>query len=158
MASRTAQAGAQSAGQVATSGFANSLPGGWIGYATTTTSSGLITAETSLASIGLTQAVTVGTSRRIKIDLTCRIDYNNSTGDRWILRIKEGSTELKLARGPASGFATNPITATCWTVLTPSAGSHTYFASVERIGTNSIQVLHGGGEVGELLIMDIGPA
>jgi hypothetical protein len=155
---RTTPAGLQTPNTPAPSAAANGVAGGWIGYSESTTSSGLITAKTDLTSIGLAVSVTVNPSRRIKISASARCDYNNAAGDRMILYIMEGAVDLKLIRVPASGFATNPITVFGQHPLTPSAGSHTYKLSLERVGANSVQVLHASDERAFILVEDIGPA
>jgi hypothetical protein len=94
MPSRTAQAGLQTTGGAATSTYANSVAGGMIGYASTTTAQGVGAAETTLT--GLSIAVTVNANRKIRIEGYVPIGgYGTGTvGERSYVRIKENVTEF----------------------------------------------------------------
>jgi hypothetical protein len=159
LASRTAPTGNYSAG-VLTVASLNNLPGGWIGYAQITADSSNYTTLVDIS--GLSQAVTVNTTRRIKISVSLQVaGESGALGDVYI---REGTTELKKTRYQfATGSGTCIVS--LWHVLTPSSGSHTYKVSAERItGTVAHNILASsdasGGGFGPagLLIEDVGPA
>jgi hypothetical protein len=107
-----------------------------LGYAETTTTQTGITTETDLTALSVTVTVPAG-GRRIKI--TGYLANLNTTvgGDQIRLRIKESSTELNyggVVPGNAFGLA-----CTALYVGVPSAGSHTYKLSLQRVnGTGTI--------------------
>jgi hypothetical protein len=160
MAVRTAYPGSQSVGDVLTSANFTKLPGGWIGYAEVTANQTGITTDTALT--GLTVTVTVGTSRKIRITGVGVIERTVGDG-QGIGYIKEGATKLgrwaqanqvTVAQGSGS-VVSNPGS----TFTTPSAGSHTYFLTLERTtGTGTIQLDAAAGTPAYILVEDIGPA
>ncbi len=109
------------------------LPGG---YAERTTNAGPQGPE---AAFGVSITVTVAANRYIRLDACCR-GINIPSGGTAVLRIKEGAalpgTELYSVQypsnagggGPGGGFGRS---------LTPSAGSHTYFLSLEGVGATA---------------------
>jgi hypothetical protein len=156
VASRTSEVGNQDPGEVATAAFADSLPGGWLGYAEITADQSGIT---SLADItGLSQAVTVNSDRRIKITVHGRIQTTSAT-DRNSVVIREGSTQLQVVYD-AIPDSVNPSEAFEGSViLTPSAGSHTYKVSAQRVtGTGTVTFGAAATAPAFILIEDIGPA
>jgi hypothetical protein len=155
---RVTPAGNQTPGTPAPASFANGVAGGWIGYVETTTSSGLISTTSEVDIAGLAVSVTVNSSRRIRITVSCRVDFNNAAGDRWIIKIKEGSTIFRVIRGPYASFNPSEFTAFGAAIETPTAGSHTYKATIQRFGTNSIEVPASADEPAYLLVEDLGPA
>jgi hypothetical protein len=152
LASRTAWAGTATT-EVFDVADANSLPGGWIGYVQVTADQTGITAETNLT--GLSQAVTVGTSRRLK--LSCHMVLSKSVATtRSIVRIKEGATTLEQCI--TGHISTVNHTITGWVIITPSSGSHTYNLSLESLDSGSASLSAGVGFPAQLLIEDVGPA
>jgi hypothetical protein len=158
MASRTAWPGTVNTGDVVTEGNLDSLPGGWIGWLQRTTDASGITAEADLS--GMSQAVTVGTSRKIKITFTWPRIGSSTSNDVARLRIKEGSTQLHCVDLVNNVASVNENGGTMMTVLSaPSAGSHTYKISAERtVGTGTVTIVANTDAPMQLLIEDIGPA
>lgn len=140
----------------------NSLPGGWIGYAQISADSATYT-STLVDIAGLSQAVTVNPNRRIMISVSLQVDSQDS-GALGDIFIREGSTSIKKTRYQfAAGSGTCSVA--LWTILTPSAGSHTYKVSAQRAtGSTSHKILAsadasgGGFGPAEMVILDIGPA
>lgn len=154
---RTAYAGAAVSGEVLTAANVNKIPGGWIGYNESTTNQGSI-AGTEVDITGLTATVTVGTSRRIRI--TVELSLSSSVAnDVPSLRIKEGTTQLQ-SREEHLGSVVGALAAiSASVVLTPTAGSHTYKATLVRaVGTGTLVVNASATAPAFLLVEDIGPA
>ena len=153
MTVRTAYVATESAGDVLTATNFNRLPGGWIGYVQVTASQTGITTETDLT--GLSVAVTVNTNRRLRIVGFVGRLAQSAADTAFLLRIKEGATQLALTYGNAS--STNGVTngnVSC--VLTPTSGSHTYKMSLES--TTSTNIEPTATNPAYLLVEDIGPA
>lgn len=154
MTVRTAYPATESAGDVLTTTNFDRLPGGWIGYAETTSAQSGITTVTDLT--GLTVTVTVNTSRRIRITGQADITRTVST-DLVIGRVKEGSTNLGIFYSAATIGTFNTGQAGC--VIAPTAGSHTYKLTLERSsGTGTCGVQAAAGEPNWILVEDLGPA
>lgn len=128
--------------------------GGTLGYASVTggTTAG-ITTVVDLASLSVT--VTVGTSRRIKItgEIECA---SSSADDTARLQIQEAATVLQTCdqlMRPAN--VTNKMITT--SILTPTAGSHTYKLTLQRIlGAGTLTHSFTAGVVSQILVEDIG--
>jgi hypothetical protein len=149
MPSRTAQAGLQTTGGAATSTYANSVAGGMIGYASTTTAQGVGAAETTLT--GLSIAVTVNANRKIRIEGYVPIGgYGTGTaGERSYVRIKENVTEFTGAAvseqvqngsfiaGVARPCAISGIGNMPGPLV---AGNHTFYLSLEGLSTSNTSV------------------
>lgn len=132
------------------------MPKGWIGHAETTTDQGSITTGTDLTTLSL--AVTVTAGRLIKIAAFAPI-LSTVAGDRAVLSIQEGSTVLQQAIVELD--STLAQTAHAVTVLSPSAGSHTYKVSLARGGGSSgtLSTSHASGARQSLLLVeDLGPS
>lgn len=156
MAVRTAYAGAAVAGEVLTAANVNRVPGGWIGYNEVTASQGSIGA-TEVALTTLTVTVTVGTSRRIRISAETMF-ATTVAQDVAELRIKEGTTVLQ-ARPRKIMAASQSETISASVVLTPSAGSHTYYlAAILASGSGTITSAASATQPASILVEDIGPA
>lgn len=99
----------------------------------TTTQSG-ISGEADLTNV--TVAPTVGTSRRVRV--TCEVTVGATvTDDQAMLRIKEGATTLVEREAKVTAGRGVVIIATAW--LTPTAGVHTYKATLARVvGTGTL--------------------
>ena len=103
---------------------------------------------------GLSVTVTVAASRRIKV--SAHVDVQTSAAAYTEVRIVEGSTVLQLAR--ASSYASGaPSTVTPYIVLTPSAGSHTYFVQ-DIPAAGQAQVNASSTNPATILVEDIGAA
>lgn len=107
-----------------------------------------ISAETDLT--GVTVPATVGTSRRIKVVAEVTIGATVSN-DAAVLRIKEGATVLRKREGNVVAGRGLVMHAEVW--LTPTAGAHTYKASLERsVGTGTLSV--AGTDADSLMSVD----
>lgn len=150
---RTAYAGAAVSGEVLTAANVNKLPGGWIGYSEVTAGQGSITTSVDLT--GLTVTVTVGSSRRIRVEGRVLI-ASTVTGDIIGLGVNEGATSL------ASGqlyAATSATTLTAEVILTPTAGSHTYKLTAGRAaGSGTVGTTASSTAPAYILVEDLGPA
>lgn len=153
MSNRTAFPGTSTTGITHTAAHDNDLPGGWIGYVEKTADQTGITTETDLT--GLSQAVTVNTSRRILISCQCMVTKSVAS-TRAIIRIKEGA--VILASGIIGAVTGGNHTVDAQVVLTPSAASHTYKVSLESLDSGSVNLTASSTEKSFLLIEDIGPA
>ena len=162
MAVRTALAGLQTPDTVAGSNFANSMPGGWIGYVEKTSIQGPgFTSETTITwDSGSSVAVTVGPSRRIVVEAFIIVG-GNVVGDLWAVLLKEGGTTLQTDRqvNEIANSSTSQLTFQPKVILTPSAGSHTYSVSMlQSSGTGNATVRGAAGQPNWLMVQDIGPA
>jgi hypothetical protein len=152
MAVRTAYAPV--AGTAITAANHAKFPGGWIGYAETTTAqTGIAAGPTDLTSLSVT--VTVGTSRRITIQGSTGIQQITSTG-LGDLQIRNGSGTV-LNRARVSTTATSIGQLECTSVQTPSSGSNTYKLS---LGTSAgtIDTVAASTNPAFILVQDIGPS
>lgn len=129
---------------------------GTLGYAQVTTTQAL-TAGTEADLSGLSVTVTVGTSRRIRVSGYGLI-ASTVSGDRYVMRIKEGSTTLTQHISSVGGATTAFSTAHPVVVLaSPGAGSHTYKLSLQRIGGSGNPSLIGDPAAPAfILVEDIG--
>ena len=126
-----------------------------LGYAQVTADQTSISAEVDLT--GLTSTVTVGTSRRVRVT-GCGQIANDGTAGRVIGRIFEGATEV--GRWVVEEIAASGFVLGCGsTVLTPSAGSHTYKLKLWKQSGAGTLFLDGITEApAYILVEDIGPA
>ena len=155
MATRTTLPGTADPGEVATSAFANSLPGGWLGWTTVTASQTGITTETALT--GLTLTVTVQANRVLKVTAHLNLVLSSGTGANVVVAIKEGATYLSAVqevRDLNNGVFAVTITA----VVTPTAGAHTYYVSLSRTTASTTTVgTNAGATIPAVLVVeDIG--
>ncbi len=154
MSNRTTAVGTQTSSDFETAAEYNDAAGGWIGYVAVTADQGSITAVTDLTS--LCQAVTVGTSRRIKITAECRMSNSSGTGG-CVLEIWESTTRLQ-TRSQWASVADSHNGMNCTVVLTPSTGSHTYKLRGDIASTGTVTMRAGAEYPAFLLIEDIGPS
>lgn len=126
-----------------------------LGYGAQTATQSGITAETDLT--GAAATVTVGSSRRVQITgflHTTRTVADGTTR----MAIREGLTVLQTVDAQPN-VASDTLLCFGSYVLTPSAGSHTYKLSLERVtGTGTVGSTVTGTQVGFILVEDIGPA
>ena len=126
---------------------------GALGYAEVTADQGSITTEADLTS--LTVTVYVHTGRRIKITC-CAQMYSTVTNDDFVLRIKEGATELQ-GRLTGGLLANTGTFITAQVILTPSVGNHTYKATMARwSGTGTGTLNAAATQPTFFLVEDIG--
>jgi hypothetical protein len=154
LSNRTAFPGTSTTGITHTAAHDNDLPGGWIGYVQVVADQNSITTETDLT--GLSQTVTVNTSRRIQITAEISYSCSSGAGNRAALRIKESTTVLQERRWSAGTSGTESASATV--ILTPSSGSHTYKLSLAQQDAGNVNLLASATNPSFLLIEDVGPA
>lgn len=147
---RTAYAGAAVSGEVLTAANVNKLPGGWIGHNEITATQTGITAEAALTNYSV--AVTVGTSRRIRITVLVRVTSASATNIS--VFIKEGATYL--AQSTTNVGASQVETMMFSAVITPTAGAHTYNATMSAGASSDANA--GTAQPSFILVEDLGPA
>lgn len=131
------------------------LPRGILGLAESTSNKGPTSGTTELDILSI--AVTVGSSRRIRISFQAVETSGTTVEDRFYLRLKEGATQLLQAQ--SATVASNATYWVPWVTLAPSAGAHTYKATIQRVGGTGIQTLVASATSPiQLLVEDIGPA
>lgn len=128
-----------------------------LGYAEVTANQGSITAEVDLTS--LTVTVTVGSNRRIRITGYVPALSSSVAGDGGRLSIKESTTLLQLAQDEIGSTAAGASpTLIAQTVEMPSAGSHTYKLTAQRVsGTGTLTMNADATFPAYILVEDIGP-
>lgn len=141
---------------VAAAKLAAAIPLGVLGTATATANQGGITAEVDLT--GLSVAVTAGSARRLRIDVAVKAQSGIS-GDRLVGTIKEGTTEL----GQFMDFYLPAANVAGWGVgfaeVTPTAGAHTYKATLQRFsGTGTANTIATASVPARITVTDIGAA
>lgn len=129
------------------------LPKGTLGYAEMTADHTAIASGSDVAINGLTVTVTVGTARRIKI-MTLITMSNNTANQVNFTSIKEGTTVLKYA------LAHVVLGGNQWTIVNshvavPSAGAHTYFATINATA-GTLAAFSGTDRRSFVLVEDIG--
>jgi hypothetical protein len=103
----------------------------------------------------LTVAVTVGTTRRLRI--TGSVGFTSTVGDVATVVIKEGATQLNVGQVQVQSAASLTVTASV--VLTPTSGSHTYKLAARReTGSGNVQMNANATNPAFILVEDIGPA
>ncbi len=139
----------------ATWNLPKNVAGGTLGYAQVVADQTGITTETDLT--GLSVAVTVGASRRIRVTASGLVT-NTVAQDEFILHIKEGATVLQRAAYDSFINATSrPVAVERSVILTPTAGAHTYKLSLLRNqGTGTLTLAAGATYPAFILCEDIG--
>lgn len=119
------------AGAVLTAAQQNDLAQGLLGYASSTSTQTGVGAEVDVT--GCSVAVTVVAGRRIRI--TARVNTATaSVADVGVfILIKESTTELGRI-GVVHSIGAREITAHGSTIITPSAGAHTYKLTIQAVG------------------------
>jgi hypothetical protein len=155
---RTSTIGVFNTGDIWSESVIDSLPAGWLGYVERSTD---VTGVTTVAAITtMTVTVTLNASRRVRV--TGRVSGMTATNVDTVsqLNLMEGSTTLDYGRSPTAfaSLSYNGPT-TVMAVLTPSAGAHTYFLSVERlVGSGTVSIAAGSDRKMTLLVEDLGPS
>jgi hypothetical protein len=129
------------------------VPRGKLGVSQVTVSQTGITAATDLT--GLSVAVTVGTSRRIKISAMVHAT-GSVANDVWRLSIAEGATVLQYAEVtiPTGGIAGDMVP---FITFVPTSGAHTYKLVVTRTsGTGNFASNADATRSAFILVEDIG--
>lgn len=128
-------------------------PSGQLGYAEITTGQTTISTEVDISGLSVTVSVPIG--RRIRI--SAQVGAQRTVVDGLNrLRIKEGATTLQLRDVPVRGALEGSIVHQADVVITPSAGSHTYKLSYERVtGSGTVNADASSTEPGFILVEDI---
>lgn len=155
MATRTSAIGTFNNGDNWSEAHIDSLPAGWLGWIERTSDQGSITTETDVS--GVTLTVTLNASRRIRISA---IGQHTATNADTVaqLTIKEGSTSIAYDRSPTA-FANVSYNNAMepWRIITPSAGSHTYKLTIQRlVGTGTVTLVADTDRPVALLVEDVG--
>lgn len=142
-------------GQVLTAAQVNDLSQGVISKQATTSNVGPTSGTTELAIITAGSSV-AGTNRRLRLSFHCRNVTGTVTGDIFILRIKEGATVLQEGHFfVASGGAAAGITAAFAAIVdSPSAGAHTYQATIQQVSGTGTATLSGTASAPILLVVE----
>lgn len=153
MAVRTTPVGTAVATQQAAAATMNGAAGGWIGYLDTVTAqTGITTAGADLT--GLSVAVTVGTSRRLKI--TGYVFFRQQTASGNVtLRIRESGVTSNRISGTYVASETGGLFAIA--VITPSSGAHTYNLHLTT-SSNTVDTAPAADNAMFILVEDMGPA
>lgn len=127
---------------------------GTLGFAQITASTAAISADTDIP--GLSVTVIVGAGRRILI--SCMTPFDRTVADGLTrIHIKEGATNLQNLDGFVRAATEGAIALQGSVVLTPSAGTHTYKLSIERLsGTGTTRLVLAVGQPAHILVEDIG--
>lgn len=160
MASRTAQAGLQTTGGVASSTYANSVAGGCIGYVTRTTNAGPISSATPADITGVSVTFTANANRLLVVEFWCSAVTASDATTYGQLLVVEGSNILAYATTGTTlaGLGTGPATVVKYLWNAPSAGSHTIKAQLARGGgAGSVTVAAGTDRPMFLSVIDSGP-
>lgn len=100
----------------------------------------------------VTASISFVANRRIRLKGICSFDNNNDIGI-FYLRIREGGTDLAVGHTNATELFTLNETLIAETVITPTAGSHTYKLSAHT----SAGEISRTNLAGLLIVEDIGP-
>lgn len=127
---------------------------GVLGYAQVVANQGSITG-TAVDLTGLSSAVTVGVSRRVRISAQIAVQ-STVHDDNVRLDILEGAAFQNLGQ---LQITTSQNILRCAAVITPSAGAHTYKLQLSRTtGTGTITMAAGASNPAFILVEDIGAA
>lgn len=126
-------------------------PSAQLGYAEVTANQSTITAEVDLTGLAVTVTVPVG--RRIKITghVLARSTVAN---DVFQLSIKEGATLLNAAKDSVP--TTDDLSIDAFSIITPSAGTHTYkLTALRSSGSGNLNIAAGATFPSYILVEDI---
>ncbi len=129
-------------GQVLTAAQMNDLPQGVLGKAALTAAVGPTSGTTELDVITAPAVTIAGTNRRIRIRFHSSQIAATVASDGYVTRIKEGATELAQGNFSAPGTGAQSIGVDIEAIVdSPTAGSHTYKATVQRLsGTGTATI------------------
>ena len=165
MGSRTAYAGIAADGDVYTAANHRRMPGGWIGYTERATDlTGVSNADTEIVNV----AVTAGANRLLLVECWAKLRLRMSASPGMAeaqVRLKQDGTQIAVAKWQASvgstlGTAEEMALVARKVVVGPSAGAHTYSASLFSGSTSYIaDVLAGSvGPAAVITVVDLGPS
>ena len=137
-------------GQVLTAAQMNDLPQGTLAGTSVTANVGPTSGTIELDVITASAVTIAGTGRRLKVSLAAQALSLSVPGDQFKIRLKEGATTL-------AEFDTDFQVGSPWVHVGPTAASHTYKATIQRIsGTGTATVLASGTAPITILVEDIG--
>lgn len=160
MASRTAQAGLQTTGGVASSTYANSVAGGCIGYVTRNTSTSAVTSTTLADITGVSITFSANANRLLELEFWATSAANSDTSTYGKVAIVEGSNVLVSSTTglSAAGVGTGPAVTAKYLWRGPSSGSHTVKAQVAKnTGAGSVTIVADVDREMFLKVTDLGP-
>ena len=132
------------------------IPLGTLGYAQAVANQTGITTEQNLT--GLSVTVTVGTARRIRVSVEISL-ASSAANDIVALKIKEGGTVLQERDRHFGSVAGGTNSTAASVVLTPTAGEHTYNATLVRAaGSGTINTVASATRPAFIIVEDIGAA
>ena len=162
MASRTAQAGLQTTGGIATETYADSVSGGCIGYITRTTNAGPVSSSTPADIGALSLTFTANANRLIKVEFWCSAVSATDTTTWGQINVVEGSNILAYAPTGtvgSAGLGTGPAVYIPYLWVAPSAGSHTIKGQLSRVaGSGSVTIGAGTDRPMYIAAYDMGPS
>jgi len=127
-------------------------PGSTLAHAPVTVQQGPFTADTDLT--GFSATVTVPAGRRIRVSVQATLS-GTVAGDEVRLNLKEGASLLNLGQ-LVIGTGGKSQVVEFDTILSPTAGTHTYKVSLQRFtGTGTVTLIADPAVVAFLLIEDI---
>lgn len=130
-------------------------PGSTLGYAEVVANQGSITTEADLT--GLVATVTVPAGRRLRITGYVGSWASTAAGDRVILAIKEGATQLNrviTAEGETT-VGNQSAGGVIQHVVSPSAGTHTYKLTAAQADAGTITMFASATQPAFILVEDI---
>lgn len=160
MAVRTAYVGTEAIGDVLTKANFDKMPGGLVGYASTTSNgTASATVKTYTDGTALSPTITAGTSRTYKITIMCSSVVQVGTGSSQIqIWDLTGSTALTTAVLSVAGSAAgNYPGATLVGYHQPAAGSQQYAFRYLSTAT-SVAPQAGATSPAQIFVEDVGPS
>lgn len=151
---RTAYVGTEAVGDVLTKANFDKLPGGWIGYAESSSTQTGITTEVDVTGCSVT--VTVNANRRIRITGRVNTGASSVNDVNVYILIKESTTEVGRIAGMHS-LTGRELTLYGSCVLTPTPGAHTYKLTIQATG-GSVATQNITNALNFILVEDLGPA
>lgn len=137
----------------ATPAAGSGAPSSTLGYSEVLTSQAGITTVTDITGLSVTVTVPSGRRLRIVTKLEVQSSVNN---DYAAISIKEGATRLTAAAVNIGPAATNGSTNEVSVIVSPSAGTHTYKTTLERLaGTGSLTNAASATDPSHILVEDI---
>jgi len=153
MATRTAK---EWTTEAATSTNMNKMAGGWVGDASNSSDQSGITTTVDVSDVTVT--VTANTSRRLKITVQGYVTIQAAAAD-YIGRIQEDGTNVGTWAYREGGTTNDGLLHDGFVTRTPSAGTHTYKATVGvSSGSGTLTVSGTGSQKARILVEDVGPA
>lgn len=158
MPTRTPWSPSAVAGEVVSATDVKTIPGGWTGYAEVTAPQTLTGTATETDLTGLTLTYTVPANRRLKVTVQGLLSRTVADGVT-VGRIRVDGTEVNRWAQHSPSAATEFDNAVGHAIITPSAGSHTFKATLQRFsGTGNVTLNAASTNPAFILVEDLGPA